>query len=142
MWVATPKKVATKKSPAVRVVAKKATLKAAPTKAAAKKAAAKKAIRPTYPAFERPLEGDYRLAKSGLLIPKSAQTPVAPSKIRSGLLAAKEQLADMIDELVEFSGNLSVSEIELQVSFTADGKFLGVGVGGATSIKLRIIPGD
>jgi hypothetical protein len=38
------------------------------------------------------------------------------------------------------SDEYSISEMELSASFNAEGKFLGIGVGGAKSITIRVKP--
>jgi hypothetical protein len=86
------------------------------------------------------LEPGFKRHRGGLLVPSESAAVVPPSKITAGLIAAKEQLSEMLEELTNFAGGFHLSEVELQVSFSADGKFLGVGVGGATSITLRVEP--
>jgi hypothetical protein len=39
-----------------------------------------------------------------------------------------------------FGDGFDINEIEIAISFSAEGKFLGFGVGGAASITLRIKP--
>ena len=63
--------------------------------------------------------------------------PVAPNKIRSGIEKAKIELTNLLQELSDITAGFNISEIELEVSFSADGKFLGIGVGGATTISMR-----
>lgn len=48
----------------------------------------------------------------------------------------------MVDELAKMvvADGHKISEIELSISFDARGTFLGIGVGGATSIKIKIVP--
>ena len=41
-----------------------------------------------------------------------------------------------------FVDSYSISEIELTASFSADGNFMGFGVGEAASIKIKIKPED
>jgi hypothetical protein len=116
-----------------KVYAKKpAAKKAAP----ARKAAAKRAA----PAKRAPPDPGYKRGAAGIHVPQNVKLPVPTSKLKAGLLAAKEQLSEMLDDLADFSSDFALAEVELQVSFSAEGKFLGVGVGGATSITLRIKP--
>ena len=129
-----PKKSA-KKKPA-RAAKKKAAKSAArkkPTRAK-KKTSARKA---------RSLPRGYAATPDGLLIPASIgdeMSPVPPEKIRSGLSKAKSEIQKLMEELAELTDGYTVSEIELAASFSADGKFLGIGVGGATTIKVRFRP--
>jgi hypothetical protein len=83
----------------------------------------------------------YKPSSLGILVPDKIAIPVAPSKIASGLSKAKQDITALLDEIVStMTEEYSVSEIELSASFSADGKFLGIGVGGATSITIRIKP--
>lgn len=83
----------------------------------------------------------YKRSRSGILVPDSVAAPVAPYKIVSGLSSAKQEITALLDEIVStMTDEYSISEIELSASFSADGKFLGIGVGGATSITIRIKP--
>jgi hypothetical protein len=67
--------------------------------------------------------------------------PVAPGKMASGISKAKQDITALPDEIVSaMTEEYSVSEIEFSASFRADGKFLGIGVGGATAITIRIKP--
>lgn len=69
--------------------------------------------------------------------------PVQPSRIKSGIRSARRQIEESLEELLEiFTGPYRISQIELEISFSADGKFLGFGVGGATSMKVVIAPDE
>lgn len=117
------------------------------SKAKAKKKATKKAkkkvkrSRPV-PAFA----SEYQRGDGRLLLPNrhrdSTNGPVAPSKIQNGIDIARGELRGIVESLNDVSDGLSVAGIELEVSFSADGKFLGIGVGGATSIKVAFAPSD
>ena len=87
----------------------------------------------------------YLQSAGGLLIPAKMSeevTPVPPAKIRSGLSKARTEIKKLMEALSELTEGYTVSEIELAASFNADGKFLGIGVGGATTIKVRFRPED
>ena len=132
----TAKKVAKKK------VAKK-TAKKIPRKKAAKKKAKKKVAKKK--AKKKPLPPGYSKRTSGLVVPsdvESIDTVVEPSRLVNGLRSAKREVGNLIDELDDFAEGYDVSEVSLEVSFSADGKFLGVGVGGATSIGLKLTPNE
>lgn len=87
----------------------------------------------------------YLQSAGGLLIPAKMSEevmPVPPAKIRSGLSKARDEIKKLMEALSELTEGYTVSEIELAASFNADGKFLGIGVGGATTIKVRFRPDD
>jgi len=77
-----------------------------------------------------------------LFAPVSRSAPVVPpSKLKSGIRSARRQIEESLEEVLEiFTGPYRISQIELEVSFGADGKFLGFGIGGATSMKVVIEP--
>ncbi len=79
--------------------------------------------------------------RSGLLVPNNVIQPVPANKLRNGFEKAKTEIKDMIEEIASIlTSEYKIKEIELEVSFSADGKFLGFGVGGSTSIKIKITP--
>ena len=85
----------------------------------------------------------YLESAGGLLIPArigEEVMPVPPAKIRSGLAKAQDEIKKLMEALSELTEGYTVSEIELAASFNADGKFLGIGVGGATTIKVPSRP--
>jgi len=119
------------KKVAVRSAAKPVYKKAAGVKPAAKKL------------LESPPPGYIRSTSSDLFVPSSSQkysiTPA--SKLRDGIKKAQSEIKQSLQEIVSLmTMDFSVSEIEFSVSFSADGKFLGFGVGGAASIKVKIKP--
>ena len=80
---------------------------------------------------------------SELLVPNSlkVKSVVSASKLQAGLNASKEQIKETLHNLTSiFVQDFEVAEIELSVGFNADGKFLGFGVGGDLSIKVKIRP--
>lgn len=78
--------------------------------------------------------------RRGIYVPESVAKPVAPSKLQKGLVTAQSQIRKMLDAILPEDGSFEVKEISLEVSFSADGKFLGIGVGGATSMTIKIAP--
>ena len=67
--------------------------------------------------------------------------PVPASKLREGLAAAQDDIKQSLQEIATImTMNFEVAEIELSMSFSAKGEFLGFGVGGAASIKVKIKP--
>ena len=88
----------------------------------------------------------YRRRGSGpLIVPDNLDnidTVVEPSKLVAGIKSAKVEVQKIADELIDSIDGYDVVEIAFSVSFSADGKFLGVGVGGATSIEIKLTPSD
>ena len=126
-------------------MASKIAKKSAPIKAAksskhrppAKKAApAKKAIAAPPPGFGTNPKGL-------VLVPENFVTgAVTPaSKLKEGMAKAQSEIRESLQEIANIlTMDFEISEIELSISFSADGKFLGFGIGGATSIKVKIKP--
>jgi hypothetical protein len=86
----------------------------------------------------------YSISSDGLLfVPSSSnKRSITPaSKLRDGITKAKNEIRQSLQEIATLmTMDFEVSEIEFSVSFSADGKFLGFGVGGAASIKVKIKP--
>ena len=83
----------------------------------------------------------YSTTESGILVPTGTTSPVQPSKLKSGFAKAKKEINSLAEEIITtMNDEYAISEIELSASFSADGKFLGIGVGGATTIKIKISP--
>jgi hypothetical protein len=79
----------------------------------------------------------YSTRASGLAVPDSVGEPVPANKLRAGLADARKQIDSAMNEVVKaFAGDFEIQEIELTASFSADGKFLGFGVGGSASLKI------
>ena len=56
---------------------------------------------------------------------------VQASALRKGFESAKKEIRAMVDEIAGImNDDYKIGEIELMVSFSADGKFMGFGVGG------------
>lgn len=133
------KKSATRKSARKKIAA--GAKKKAPKRSPRKKPVGRKRKAPAKKGKQLPL--GYLQSAGGLLIPAKVGeevTPVPPAKIRSGLLKAQDEIKKLMEALSELTEGYTVSEIELAASFNADGKFLGIGVGGATTIKVRFRP--
>lgn len=72
-----------------------------------------------------------------------AAQPVAVGKLKDGIKQANKALAEVIEQFGEgIQGDYDISQLEAQVSFGADGRFLGFGQGGAVSFSLTITPLD
>lgn len=129
-------------------VAKTGTKKSAPKKTAAKKASVSGAYTgpPTHARKRsnltiQPTPSGYQGTKSGLLVPETLGTVIPPSKFNKGLNSARDIIKESIDEFAKFMAHdMEISEIELSISFNANGEFLGFGIGGAASVKIKIRP--
>lgn len=77
-----------------------------------------------------------------LIEEKVAKSKTVPaSKLREGLSAAQDDIKQSLQEIATImTMDFEVSEIELSMSFSAKGEFLGFGIGGAASIKVKIKP--
>ena len=116
-------------------------------KAPAKTAARKPSASPVKRAAPPP--GYMRAASGVVLVPtpratRSGEPGVVPaSKLQKGISKAREQISGVLQELLEATRDgYEVTEIELSASFSADGKFLGFGVGGEMSITFKVRPTD
>jgi hypothetical protein len=109
----------------------------------------------TAPARKRPARGKkvsdlapqvagYVRSTGGVLVPVNLPQQVVPaSKIKRGFAEAKRQFDSTIAEVIrEFGDGYEIAEIEVSASFSADGKFMGFGAGGAAAITLRIRPAE
>jgi hypothetical protein len=84
---------------------------------------------------------EYVMANRVMIRRSDLPEPVDTSALRKGFDKAKKEINDMINEIAGImTASYNISEIELTISFSADGKFLGFGVGGAASIKIKIAP--
>lgn len=107
-----------------------------------KKVARKKIVR--RPAAKRRvlkrLPPGYKVTPGGkVLVPGGSV--VEPSQLRKGITKAKDEINDLIQEVIDTStAEYDIHEIEFAASFSADGKFMGIGVGGAATITFRIRP--
>ncbi len=119
---------------------------AAKRMAAAKRPVAKKAaVRPTAKkaTFAAKPDPGYNPSKGGILVPIGSESHsyVKTGKLQAGIESAKDQIKGTLQNIAAvFTQDFEVSEIELSVTFTADGKFLGFGTGGAMSVKVKISP--
>ena len=117
-----------------KAVKKKATKKKATKKKCSKRKVAKRKSIPKTPS-------GFQNHRSVLVPVDLGLVPVPTSKIKTGLKKAQDEIKGMIQGIIDtMTEDYSIKEIELMASFSADGKFLGIGVGGATSIKITIAP--
>jgi hypothetical protein len=136
----TPAKAAAKKV-AAKPAAKKAAAKAF-ARPVAKKAAAKPSSR-TAGRDSSDVEPGFTVGAAGIQVPVKLQNAavVTPKALKTGLSKAKEAMKSTISDLVgSVADGFEITEMELSVSFDAKGSFLGFGVGGATSIKIKVKP--
>lgn len=134
------------------MLAKKAVAKMVANKPVAKKATAKKPtakkVATSKPAAKKTLlktSDGYGKSDGGILIRSDANNKdvVPPSKLRAGIIAAQAEIRKSLDDIVSIMAqDFEIYEIELTASFSADGKFLGFGVGGAATITIRIRPNE
>lgn len=89
----------------------------------------------------RPPASSARRGGRGLNVPLESNgvpEPLPTSKLEKGLAEAKLLIRDMVHELAAAMGDdAELTEVGCVLSFSADGKFLGVGVGGATSLRCK-----
>lgn len=82
--------------------------------------------------------------RGGVLVPvghENSEVVVPASKLSAGIEASKEQIKKSLQNITSiFTQDFEVAEVELSVSFSAEGKFLGFGGGGAMSLKIKIKP--
>lgn len=109
---------------------------AAPKKAAPKKSGVLAGTDESYKLKGRIYQRDDIKKK---LAASSSTKPIPTIKIIEGLGFAQEEISKLVEQIVEtFGGNANVSEISLTLGFNAKGAFLGIGVGGAASISVKI----
>lgn len=85
----------------------------------------------------------YATSGGGILIPDATARPaiVPLNRLEKGIEESRDQIVKSLKGLAAvFTTDFTVSEIELTLSFSADGKFLGFGVGGEMSVTVRIQP--
>jgi len=72
------------------------------------------------------------------------KTTVPPAKIREGVKRARQEIIAILDEVTNISSDdqFFVKEIELTLGFDEHGNFLGIGTGGAASVKILLSPDD
>jgi len=130
-----------------KVARKSASKKASRRKVSGKKSAAKKS------AAKKPLPPKKKLAapkgfkrrnRSGVLVPadfEDGNDVVPQGRLEQGISEAKDSIRNMALQIADSLGDsFDLTELELEVSFSADGKFMGFGVGGATSVRVKFVP--
>lgn len=124
-------------------VSKKRAVKRSGNKKGGVRKASKKAVKKTG-AKKKKIAGKpagYSHSRGGILIPEKDSTPIPVSKLKKGFSSAKKEIQSIVEAIImTMADDYVISEIELAASFSADGKFLGIGVGGAATITIRISP--
>ena len=88
-----------------------------------------------------PIPAGWAITPGGIIAPTGTIRPIPTSKLKEGVETAKTEIKKMIDEVASIlTTEYDIKEIELFISFSAKGKFLGIGAGGAASIKIKIAP--
>jgi len=131
----------TVKKPAAKI-AKKPTAKKSAPKPKFVSGAAFKAARATPPRklSERDA-ANFSLNERGIAVPTFAAHPVPVSKLEASLDKAQQEVLKLVGRFSKIaSAEYEIKEIEVSLGFDADGKFLGVGIGSAASIKMKIVP--
>lgn len=75
--------------------------------------------------------------------PAAAATPrpVPAARLKEGVAQANRALAEVIEQFGStLSGDYDISALEVMVSFSEDGRFLGFGQGGAATMTLSVTP--
>ena len=99
----------------------------------------KKAAAPA--ARKTPIPSGWAITPGGIIAPAGTIRPIPTSILKEGVEKAKTEIKKMIDEVAGIlTTEYDIKEIELLISFSASGKFLGIGAGGAASIKIKIAP--
>jgi hypothetical protein len=123
------------------IAANKKAVAAKQGKVKKQEAVLKKAVAAEKKKVVKKLPAGYRETDSGLAVPSNLAQPVSANKLRKGFDKAKDEINSLIKEIAStMVESYSISEIELTASFSADGKFMGFGVGGAASVKIKIKP--
>jgi hypothetical protein len=105
---------------------------------ATKRTAVHEGKRATFPSR---LPSGFSETESGLAVPASITKPVHANVLKRGIQKAREEAARLLRGFADtLSEEYVVKQIEMTVSFSADGKFLGFGPGGAVSAKLIVAP--
>lgn len=84
---------------------------------------------------------------SGLFVPaelvsiSQANRPITAPKFAKGIGELFDELGSLSKAgTFDIEGNFEVRDITLTASFSADGKFMGFGIGGAASIAITLGP--
>ena len=130
-----------KKKP-TQASARKAAYGAVTKAAGAARKTASASVKLPPPGYSRPPGKKVLVATSRNQSPVP-ENVVPANKLQAGIRTAQESISEVLQQLVEAAReNYEITEIELSASFSADGKFLGFGVGGEMSITFRVKPAE
>jgi hypothetical protein len=129
------------------MAAKKAAKKQAAKKTASKRPVSKwaasgnrKNVEAAPPGYER-IDGSRLIVTTRSAAAIAAAGVVPAGKLQAGIRKASEQISEVLQQLADAaSASYEITEIELAASFSADGKFMGFGVGGEMSITFKVRP--
>jgi len=80
---------------------------------------------------------DKRNLNSAFLIPNDIEAKELSTGVQKALDGVNTLLTQFIDN---FNNNYDINEIELALSFNAQGQFLGISTGGTGTVTLRVKP--
>jgi len=93
------------------------------------------------PASQSKKEDFHTINDGGIAVPFSMIGIVPVSKLEAGLEKAQIEALKLVRSFSKFAtAEYTVKEIEVSLSFDANGKFLGIGIGGAASVKMKLSP--
>jgi hypothetical protein len=84
----------------------------------------------------------FKKSQDGLLYLPDKVSLAPPSKVADEIKKVHSKIGKMIDAVISLpmKDGYEVDEINLTLSFSAKGEFLGIGFGGAASIGIKIKP--
>jgi len=95
----------------------------------------------SFPTFDRPKRESGFVSSDKRPVVSEQQKTVSPAALRRGFERAKDEITGMCDEISALmTSRYNIDKVELTVSFSSTGEFIGFGAGGAASIKIIIIP--
>ncbi len=94
-----------------------------------------------FPPFDRPKrEQGFVFGDKKPVTPEHPKT-VSAAALKRGFERAKDEIISVCDEISALMPSRhNIGTVELTVSFSSTGEFIGFGTGGVTSIKITIIP--
>lgn len=97
--------------------------------------------RPSRPQFDAPRGPQAPAAQAPRPVAAPVARPVPVARLKEGVAQANRALAEVIEQFGStLSGDYDISELEVMVSFSEDGRFIGFGAGGACTMTLSVTP--
>jgi hypothetical protein len=95
----------------------------------------------SFSSFDRPKrEPGFAFSEKTPMAPVQPET-VSVAALKRGFERARDEITGMCDEISALmTDRYNIGQVELTVSFNSRGEFIGLGAGGAASIKITIIP--